>query len=216
MLNAEMDQVTLTNEIAPFPRGTDFFAAMGLPRRLIVDERALESTFHDLSRRFHPDRHATAGPKARIVSLENTALITKAYRTLRDPWERAAYLVDLESGGHADIASRPPTEMFEEILELQELTGDLRMALASGAPADGLRADVLRAAEPFRKAHSSLDARLADLFGKWDSVPNPREGAARAAVLTMLKELIGERRYLLRVIADIDSSLEGKPAPREV
>lgn len=198
-----MDTATqLDTDLQPFPPGTDYFAALGLPRRMDVDTAALEATYHDLSRRFHPDRFATAAPRVRIISLENSALVNKAYRTLRDPWERARYLVDLEAGGKTDIASQPPSELFEAILDLQETLMELRMARVEGEGEDELKALVAQSAIPFREAVSGLDTRRDDLFHAWDTAHD----ADRPAILAQLKELLGERRYLTRVMQDIDGS----------
>src|SRR5947209_2347425 len=83
--------------IEPFPPGTDYFSALGLPRKLVIDLRDLERRYYELSRRFHPDFFQSAPTRERLASLENSALINKAYHTLRDPLARAEYLVRLEA-----------------------------------------------------------------------------------------------------------------------
>jgi molecular chaperone HscB len=80
---------------------------------------ALEASFHVLSRRFHPDFYQTQSSRAQAVSLENSAWLNVAYRTLRDPVARVEYLLELE-GLATGTRSDPPAELFEEILELQE------------------------------------------------------------------------------------------------
>lgn len=206
------DGISSADTMHPFPPGADYFRVLGLPRRLNIDPRALEETFHGLSRRFHPDRYATAEPRLRRISLENSALVNRAYRTLRDPWERAAYLVGLAEGRSGPIEARPPDSMLEEILELQEVLSDLRMNAAEEEPDEELRRHALRAAEPFRRAHDTLDARLQSLSDEWDAAGEEE----RPGILKRLKELLGERRYLRRVVADIDAAMEGRPAPRDL
>src|SRR5947209_985886 len=112
----------------PFPPGTDYFTALGLPRKLQIDRQELERRYHDLSRRFHPDFYQIASPRDRRVSLENSALINKAYRTLRDPLARAEYLVRLEAGQGTELKAEAPQALFEEILEMNELLSDYRLA----------------------------------------------------------------------------------------
>jgi molecular chaperone HscB len=204
-------------ELQLFPPGTDLFTALGLPRLLNVDARSLEEPFHDLSRRFHPDRFATAEPRLRRISLENSALVNRAFRTLRDPWERAGYLVELEEGRGAAIEAHPPEGLFEEILELQEVLAELRASVASGGAEAALLEHANRAAAPFRAAHTALDSRLQTLFDEWDASAGA-EGVtvAHAAILRKLKELLGERRYLRRVVADIEAASEGRAAPRDI
>ncbi len=80
---------------APHGSELDYFAAMGLPRKLLIDPVCLEETYHDLGRRIHPDRFASSPVKLRDASLRATALLTRSYRTLRDPISRGLYWLEL-------------------------------------------------------------------------------------------------------------------------
>jgi len=73
---------------APLGAPLDLFAALRLPRKLTLDPAQLEQTYHDLGRRIHPDRFAGSDATLRDLSLRSTALLTRAYRTLRDPVSR--------------------------------------------------------------------------------------------------------------------------------
>ena len=199
-------------ELEPIPAGTDFFTALGVPRRLNLDVRALEESFYALSRRYHPDRFATADPKVRITSLEASALINRAYKALKIPWDRARYLVELEGGSTA--AAQPPQELFEEILDLMESLGDLRLAIMEGEASEELGAHVHAVAKPFREAYSATEARLQALSAEWDALPDG-DPSGRQDVIGKLAALLGERRYLQRVNEDVDGALLGKPASRE-
>ena len=74
----------------------DYFEVFGLPRALAIDPSALEKTFHDLSRKYHPDYFTTAPETERVQAVRMTALINDAYRTLRNPVTRVEYLLALE------------------------------------------------------------------------------------------------------------------------
>lgn len=204
-----MTHDTILEAIAP---GTDYYATLGLTERLNLDAQELETAFHALSRRYHPDRYAAADIRTRRISLENTALVNKAYRTLREPWERARYAVERFEGHAGDIQPKPPGNLFEEILELQEILADLREAVASGQASDAMKAHAQHVAAPFRAAWESLDARRQDLFDRWDASGS----ADRARLAEEMKALLSERRYLARVVADIDAAMEGKIAPRDI
>ena len=101
---------------------TDYFEVFGLERRLQVDLGALQRRFYALSRQHHPDFHQMAGEDVQAAALERSALVNRAYRTLRDPLSRLAYLIGLEDGTGADGAVRPkaPMDLLEEMLEIQE------------------------------------------------------------------------------------------------
>ena len=82
---------------------------LGLPARYAVDLAAAEAAYKDLSRQVHPDRFATADPRARRASLARTVQLNEAWRTLKDPVRRAEYLLTragIDIGGEtADAGS---------------------------------------------------------------------------------------------------------------
>src|SRR3954452_14745391 len=199
--------------IEPFPPGTDFFAALGLPRKLTIDREDLERRYYELSRRFHPDFFQTASTRERLVSLENSALLNKAYRTLRDPLTRAEYLVQLESESGKPIQSQAPQALFEEILELNELLSDFR--LAEPEVRSTLRPQLLEKQSEFQSEYETLQRRLADdLFKAWDRALDAGAAAVpeRRSLINEIGRLIGNRAYLRRVLANLDEALNDQPA----
>ena len=69
--------------VQPIPslgRHGDFFAFLGLPRRLNLDSQDLERRFRDLSRQFHPDYFYNAPPAERLASLERSSYLNDAFR----------------------------------------------------------------------------------------------------------------------------------------
>ncbi len=105
-------------KVQPVSKELDYFTCLGFPRRLTIDQRQLEAKFYDLSRAFHPDFYQNKSAAEQTISLGNSAMLNTAYRTLRDPIERAEYLLDLEAGSVKEIRNSPPADLFEEILEL--------------------------------------------------------------------------------------------------
>ena len=110
-------------KVQPVSKETDYFTCLGFPRRLTLDPKKLEAKFYELSRTFHPDFYQTKSTAEQTISLSNAAVLNTAYRTLRDPIQRAEYLLALETGSVKDIRTSPPADLFEEILELQD-TGE--------------------------------------------------------------------------------------------
>jgi molecular chaperone HscB len=82
-------------------RQGDYFEFLGLPRKLNVDAGDLERRFRALSRRFHPDYFYNATPAERRASLERSSYLNDAYRTLKQPITRIAYLLEREGHGTA-------------------------------------------------------------------------------------------------------------------
>jgi len=73
------------NRILALGRLGDYFAFLGVPRRLGLDQRDLERRFRNLSRQFHPDYFSNAPPQERIASLERSSHLNDACRALRSP-----------------------------------------------------------------------------------------------------------------------------------
>src|SRR5258705_6764972 len=81
-------------KILTLGRRGDYFTFLGLPRKLTLDADALERNFRALSRQFHPDYFYNAPPAERRASLERSSYLNDAYRTLRQPVSRMAYLLE--------------------------------------------------------------------------------------------------------------------------
>ena len=113
-------------KVQPVSKDLDYFTCFGLPRRLAIDPQTLETKFYELSRAFHPDFYQNKSDAEQTISLGNSAMLNTAYRTLRDPIQRAEYLLDLEAGSVKDIRTTPPADLFEEILELQDTLDEFR------------------------------------------------------------------------------------------
>src|SRR5262245_1704984 len=77
-------------------RHGDYFAFLGLPRKVNLDGNDLEQRFRRLSRQFHPDFFYNASPAERRASLERSSYLNDAYRTLKQPMARLSYLLELE------------------------------------------------------------------------------------------------------------------------
>lgn len=74
----------------------DPFARLGIRRCMGISKDELETRYLKLSKTCHPDLNRTAdvAEQARILSL--AAELNDAYRTLKNPWERARCLIDLQ------------------------------------------------------------------------------------------------------------------------
>ncbi len=185
---------------APLGAELDLFAALGLDRKLMVDTSRLERTYHGLSRRVHPDRFASASAAVRDASLRSAALLTRAYRTLRDPVQRGLYWLALNSEKLAEDNKRVPPEIAEMVFEVQEQLAELRAA--AGAAADGLAGEVRARRAELQSAMDDMQGELERNFTGWD------EGGDRAALTAELKSVLSRIAYLRTLIRDVDRELE--------
>jgi molecular chaperone HscB len=186
-------------KIQPLGRNSDYFSVMGLPRRLGIDPHVLEPIFHALSRRFHPDVYRLASPRERMIALENSAVLNQAYRTLRDPFDRAAYLADLELGRETGGREQAPQALFEAALEVMELLAEYRAADEAGQAQ--LRPALLRLRDQLQaEADRGASLLTGELFPRWDA-------GEREPVLSDMRRILAERSYLRRSLASLDTAL---------
>jgi molecular chaperone HscB len=184
--------------LQPFPPGWDHWSVLGVPRRLVLDRGELEHRFHELNRRFHPDYFRLRSPEEQAVSLENSAAVNGAYRALRDPVGRVEYLLEREgiALGTAGQA-RPPADLFEEILELQEARQEL--AGAGPAEASGLRKRLESARADLEARAAGADGELQALFPRWDMAGGPEQ----RELLGRMRDVLATRAYLRTVLRDL-------------
>lgn len=76
------------------------FELFGLKPAFALDRVALERAYRDIQTEIHPDRFAQAGQAQQRLAMQWTARVNEAYQTLRQPFERARYLLELH-GVHA-------------------------------------------------------------------------------------------------------------------
>ncbi|WP_454060936.1 Fe-S protein assembly co-chaperone HscB [Candidatus Nitrospira salsa] len=197
-------------KVQPLSKDLDYFTCMRLPRLLDIDQDKLQETFYDLSRTFHPDFYSDKDDQEQVISLGNSALLNTAYRTLKDPIQRAEYLIRLEAGSVKDIRSNPPADLFDEILELQE---DLEEFRSLSSDSDAERMEELRQKlkvnrEALEKRQGQMESSLKKKFGEWDAIQrrSPQSADAREekdAVLKEMQEILSDKTYVRNIVNDL-------------
>jgi molecular chaperone HscB len=191
----------------PLGAELDCFAVFGLPKKLVIDAAALERTYHELSRRIHPDRFAGRDARVRDSSLRSTALLTRSYRTLRDPIARGLYWLEMRGEKLGENNQQVPPELAELVFEVQDQLEDARAAKSRGNGAAAEQSIGARR-EELRAAMDTLDAELKANFQRWD-----RAGEGQAAALAAeLKGVLSKIAYLRTLIRDVDREIENLKA----
>lgn len=189
---------------SPLAAPLDCFSALGFPRRLTIDLDALERRYHELSRKIHPDRFASKGPKVRDASLRATATLTRSYRTLRDPVARGLYWLELNGEKLAENNKRVPPELAELVFEVQEQLAEMQLSDPEEAHERATQITARRIELQFK-----MDENLAELerhFAKWDQ---PTE---EKTLTVELKIILSNIAYLRTLIRDVDRALENSKA----
>ena len=201
-------------KIQPLPRGADFFAFFGLPRKVTIDLADLELRFHSLSWKLHPDNFVRASEDERQLSLDRSSQLNDAYRTLRDPVARVEYLLGLAGmRKEGQKKQQAPPELLEEVFELNESLDELREARASGGSAEqmaGLRAKLEAAQHKFESSLADVDQELARVSSEWDrALDSGADDATMKKLMEKMNEVLNRRSYIRNLVNGVGKELAG-------
>lgn len=195
-------------KVQPVSKELDYFTCFGFPRRLSIDQQKLETKFYELSRAFHPDFYQNKSGEEQTISLGNSAMLNTAYRTLRDPIQRAEYLLDLEAGAVKDIRTTPPADLFEEILELQDTLDEFRASDRTSAAAAALRTQLQTERATLEQRQRDMETQIQRLFGRWDALQDRGEATEQARterdqILKEMRDILSNRTYVKNIVNDL-------------
>ena len=184
---------------------SDYFTVFGLPRKLGLDGEALQRRFYELSRQHHPDFHQGVGAERQAEVLDQSALVNRAYRALREPLARVEYLIALEEGREvregATAKPKAPRELLEEMMEVQEALEEAKAEGLGGDAGTRLREERRRLEERYAAEATAVVGRTAE----WDRLVD--EGGDRRPLLEWFKQRLATRAYLRTVIGDLSDAL---------
>jgi molecular chaperone HscB len=161
------------------------FDLFGLSPIYSIEGEALERSYREIQSKVHPDRFAHAGDAERRASLQWTTRVNEAYRTLKDPVQRARHLLELHG---VDVAFETNTAMPPEFL-MQQM--ELRESLEEAKTPASL--DEMR--KRLRQNKSELQKQIAEAL-------DTRKDYAGAA------GLVRKLQFLDRLDEEIDSAYE--------
>ena len=150
-----------------------------------MEGEALERSYREIQSKVHPDRFAHAGDAERRASLQWTTRVNEAYRTLKDPVQRAKHLLELHG---VDVAFETNTAMPPEFL-MQQM--ELRESLEEAKTPASL--DEMR--KRLRQNKTELQKQIAEAL-------DTRKDYAGAA------GLVRKLQFLDRLDEEIDSAYE--------
>lgn len=174
----------------------DYFATFSLPRRLTIDLSDLEQRYYALSRTLHPDLFHDRPRAEQAASLRMTALVNRAYKTLKDPVERGLYWLELHGESLGRDNERVPPALAARVFEVQEQLDELRTARKAG-PAESEAKAVTAVRAELRDDLDGCEARLARNFERADG----------ADALAETKRILSELHYVRTLLRDVDREL---------
>lgn len=107
----------------------NYFELFGLTPAFNIDSTKLETNFRKLQSESHPDRFVTAPGAEKLQSMQLATLANEAYQTLKQPANRAKYL--LEQHGITAIAetnTAMPADFLMQQMEWREAMEDAIVA----------------------------------------------------------------------------------------
>ena len=84
------------------------FDLFQMPARFAIDAAQLDAAYRELQGRVHPDKFAAASDPEKRVAMQWATRANEAYKTLKSPLRRAAYLCELHG---IDLGIESNTEM---------------------------------------------------------------------------------------------------------
>ncbi len=106
---------------------SQYFTLFQLEPQFDIDTDSLEQNYRTLAARFHPDRFASASAFEQKQAVMMSSTVNEAYRTLKNPTDRAAYLlrqqgIDADAPEHTSFAP----EFLMQQMEWRETLAEAR------------------------------------------------------------------------------------------
>src|SRR5262249_21667015 len=130
------------------------------------------------------------------ASLELTAALNEAFRTLSDPFRRAEYLLELEGGPSAADHREMPPAFLEEMLDLRTRIEGLRGTGDRASPELHAREQQLQAGHD--ELMEGVAVRFADYYAAL-----PGRDARCPVLLREIRELLNSTRYVQGLLRDL-------------
>lgn len=134
------------------------FELFGLREQFAQDSAAIDARWKQLQGEVHPDKFAAQGASAQRVAMQWSVRVNQAYKRLREPLQRAAYLCERRG---APIEAESNTAMPADFLLEQMAWREALEEATSGQELDALDAQLVQA----RTATLSRIGSLLDVSG---------------------------------------------------
>lgn len=163
------------------------FVLFGLPEQFEIDGDALDHAYRTVQAQVHPDRFAAAGEAQKRIAMQWATRTNEAYQTLRDPLERAKYLLHLRG---IDVGAENNTAMEPAFL-MQQM--EWRESIEDAVSAKNVDALDALAGE-LRDDERVRFAKLAALLDSGSNQP--------------AAEAVRQLMFIERVASEIDTQIE--------
>jgi molecular chaperone HscB len=166
----------------------DYFSLFDLPQMQSLDGAALDANFLALQSRVHPDRHVNASDAERRLAMQWASRVNEAAKTLRDPLQRANYLLQLKSHDtQFESNTTMPVEFLMAQMELREQVADARESANEQILDDARR---------------KLVSTMRDEFARLETLIDGEKNFVEAA------QLVRQMMFQEKLLTEIDDALD--------
>jgi molecular chaperone HscB len=107
----------------------NYFELFKLAPAFDIDSAELESNFRKIQSESHPDRFVTASATEKLQSMQLATLANEAYQTLKNPANRAKYILELHGiTAISETNTAMPTDFLMQQMEWRETLEDAKSA----------------------------------------------------------------------------------------
>jgi len=169
----------------------NYFDILEMQPTFLLDAKELRRQYLILSKKYHPDFHTQESGEIQAAILAKSSLLNKAYNTLKEEYSLMGYvLTELGQIGEG-VKHELPQEFLLEMMEVNESLMDLQFDPDS---------------EKMVAAKAQIQRELDELRAQ--VVPHlsvSLEETAEPKGLEMIKDYYLKRKYLLRMLENLDS-----------
>lgn len=178
---------------------TDYFALLKEQRRPWIDPELLKQKFLALSAEVHPDRVHGAEESQKRAAQERYAELNAAYNCLREPRERLAHLLELETGAKPRQVQNVPTDLMNAFMEITNVCRgtDAFLVEKTGTTSALLKLQLFERGQEWTEKliamqgkinswRDELLRRLKEIDREWERNPGP-ESPEREKLLDVLE-----------------------------
>lgn len=106
-----------------------YFQLFDLPEQFNIDTKNLEANFRKIQSASHPDRFVSATEAQKLESMLLATTANEAYRTLKNPANRAKYILQLQNiNAISDTNTAMPVDFLMQQMEWREHLEDAKTA----------------------------------------------------------------------------------------
>lgn len=169
----------------------NYFTLFALPQQFVQNQEIIQSRYYQLQQSMHPDQFVGKPAKEQEMALQYSAKISEAYHTLKDPFARAKYVLQLQGKFWADEMSVKPNLPMEVLMQQMSLREMLETLQAEYAQDQRENWITFKA-----KIHNTLNTLLQELT----KIDNP------AVDESELKLVVQQIPFYLRLKSTIENT----------